>query len=172
MILTKLSETIQSFIYNINNIYIRCSKYEAQSLSLDYTHHTPLFSCITGYQSVCIELLSFDYAQINLAIQPRSIDISPLYIHQQSTQRCCNSRCNINIRHDQKLCGQQPINQANCHGSRERERGRGKVIMTDQDLCCYCSAVSLLSSLCQGFYEMISQSLQTGCDTPRVCVYV
>lgn len=115
-------------------------------------HH--LLSCISEYVSVCIELLSFDYTQINLAIQPRSIDISPLYIHQHSTQGCRNSCCNINARHDQKLCGQQPINQANCRGSTERGVG-GEVIMIDQDLCCCCSAVSLLSSLCQDFYDMI-----------------
>lgn len=71
---------------------------------------------------VRIELLSFDYAQINLAIQPRRIDISPLYIHQRSTQRCHNSRRNINTRRDQKNCaaGNQSIRQTAVAAERER----------------------------------------------------
>lgn len=103
-----------------------------------------LLSCISEYVSVCMELLSFDYTQINVAIQPRSIDISPLYIHQHSTQCCRNSCCNINARHDQKLCGQQPINQANCRGSTERGVGGGDHDRSRFMLLLQCSVTSKL----------------------------
>lgn len=115
-----------------------------ESQNSGFYNHTPLVH-VSVTVSVCTELLSFDYAQINLAIQPRSVDFSPLYIHQNSTQRCRNSHCNINTRWSKTL---QPAN--NQSGKLPTER------MIDQDWCCYCSAVSLLSSLCQGSYEMIS----------------
>lgn len=63
-----------------------------------------------------LQLLSFDYAQINLASQPRRIDISPLDIHQPSAQRCHHSRSNISTQRDQKLSSRNPINQTNCRG--------------------------------------------------------
>lgn len=117
---------------------------------------------------VCMELLSFNYAKINWAIQPRRIDISPLYIHQWSTHRCHNSCININTRRDQKLCGQQPLNQANCCGSRERRWSWWIRIYVSTAVQCHYLALCV-----RFFYEMMS-SLQTGwllCAWDRERIY-
>lgn len=102
-----------------------------------------------------LQLLSFDYAQINLASQPWRIDISLLDIHQHSAQRCHCSRSNINTQRDQKLSSRNPINQTNCRGGEAVCLGEGRrkvAMMMDQDLCCHCSAVSPLCVPCQSLF--------------------
>lgn len=87
---------------------------------------TSLRTAAAPHRYWCLQLLSFDYAQINLASQPpRRIDISPLDIHQRSAQCCHHSRSNINTQHDQKLSSRNPINQANCRGGGGPGEGGG-----------------------------------------------
>lgn len=106
----------------VSEAYIPTSKCNTLPTRPLSTMHHFLFM----YQWVCecIELLSFDYAQINLAIQPRSVDISPLHIHQQSTQRCRNSSSIINTRRSKTL--RPATNQSGKVPWQQRERESGE----------------------------------------------